>query len=186
MVYIKKTQEQRYTDAQTNLKNQVNSLRFQKAIAKMAEIIVRKNTKNLNRDDYKEISRTVYGNEQYINTVRLRRMLNMPDIQKDVNSQVRHVLLKRNIDLEHVAGLLEKSEKISIETKKGKELQDLARFYLELLGETPGNNQPKNQFNTQINYSDLRDNDQTQTKESASTPINEEIEPKTQETEGSI
>ena len=114
-----------------------NSLRFQKAVAKAAEIMINKGSKYLTLAECGQIAEVYRNKTDKITIDRVKRVFKMEEVQKRVNDAIVQSLLDTGITKERALNLLLKAEEISIETKKGKELKELAVLYLELLNEMP-------------------------------------------------
>jgi len=136
-IYVDQRFERTMEKYPASLRKEINSLRMQKAITLAAQIILDKNSKKLNKEDYLKIAKDCYNINTYILAKRLKRVMKTEEVQKRIDNAIVQSLLDVGIDKEHALKLLKTSEKLMIETKKGKDLKDLAFDYLELLGEMP-------------------------------------------------
>lgn len=195
MVYIKKTPEQRANDALSKLKTKrvdhFKSLKYKKLIALVAKTIVKHNDIQIENKYYSEILRTLYNRDDKLIRVRVKRMLMSDIAQKDLNNELMRILSDAGLGKDKLKEIYGNSLLFATEKKDVTNLLKIAEI-IRVANNLVSNehvNSPKQQFNTQINYSELRQdspdtdsNEITQTKESDSTTENSENEQETQST----
>ena len=103
-----------------------------RAISKAAEIIVRKRTSLLIKEDYEEIAKAFYGKITYVNVQSIKRVLKMDEIKERIQQTVSVLLAKHNLGVDKPFELLKDAEKVAKETKKPESLINIAKILLDL------------------------------------------------------
>lgn len=186
--YLQEQAERKLEKLKKTNNSQYHTLNYKRLIKRIAKKIIEKNTQVLNKDDLLDIAKHLTLNASYLHVNSIKRLMKTEIAKKDVNNELMRILDEADLTKDKLKEIYKNSLLFATEKKDVTNLLKIAEK-IERANSLVTNDQlsaPKQQYNTQINYSELRDNDQMQTKESASTPTNDEIEPKTQETESPV
>ena len=113
--------QRQYEDTNKKLKDRVkedhNSLRYQKMIAATAIKILEKNSKILSIEDYKDIALKIGKKPDKITAVRIKRQMTEDIGMERVNSKIQELLIKEGLDDKKYAELIKKAENVAKSTK---------------------------------------------------------------------
>jgi hypothetical protein len=125
-MHYKRDREKIYIDEQYERKkkqlkqySETNQLRWAKAIAETAKIIVKKNTKILSNKDYEEVAKVLYGKCTKLNTLSTKRKMNSEIAKQQINTELVSLYNKANLSKERLPELYAKIESYADEKKDG-------------------------------------------------------------------
>jgi hypothetical protein len=146
---------------------EIGTFRFLQAVAVMAQVIVAKQTKILNDQDYIPIAQAYNNKPDKITIRRLRRFMELPQAKQQLNNAIVELLAKHNLDKDKPFELLNKAIKIAEKKEDAKTLLNASDKLLELNDLKP----VKTHLNISENYSYKQSNiDYNKAKE-----LNEEV-----------
>lgn len=99
---------------------EINSLRFQKAIAELAKLIYIKDDKRLNIEDFREIGRKVYNDESKLKAIKLKRMMSQEIVKQQINNKLQDIYINGGLNVDsELIDLYNKAKKAAEEKKDG-------------------------------------------------------------------
>lgn len=116
-LYIEEQAERKAKQLRDSIKDERNSLRYQKLVAFLAKRILEKDSKILSLKDYSDAAKEAYGITDKIKTIRVKRMMSTDIAKRDVNETIRLLLAQKGYNEQKIADLLGKAEKEARNTK---------------------------------------------------------------------
>jgi len=157
--YLEEQAKRKLAKLRDHTKDDINSLRWIKAIAQAAVIISKKDIKKLNVNDYLQIAKDSFNNETKFKALRIKSMFEQNSVVKErLNNQLVQIYAAAGLDLNSASTLLRESNEYASEKRDGNLKLKLAQEVLKANNLTNANT-AHTQNNTQINFAEYRENE---------------------------